>query len=88
MHVCGRGRDPVNTQPGGSKPSLGARRLVTDDALQDACGIRHASSGGKEKNRPMAATLQQIPLMPDTQPNMIVDCYALIEQEGRRWRRP
>jgi hypothetical protein len=29
----------------------------------------------------MAATLQQILLTPDTQPKVINDCYALIEQE-------
>ena len=29
----------------------------------------------------MAATLQQILLTPDTQPKVITDCYALIEQE-------
>ena len=29
----------------------------------------------------MAATLQQILLAPDTQPKVITDCYALIEQE-------
>ncbi len=29
----------------------------------------------------MAATLQEILLTPDTQPKVIADCYALIEQE-------
>ena len=29
----------------------------------------------------MAATLQEILLAPDTQPKVIADCYALIEQE-------
>jgi Family of unknown function (DUF6918) len=35
----------------------------------------------KEKNIPMAATLQEILLAPDTQPKVIADCYMLIEQE-------
>ena len=39
------------------------------------------SASGKEKNIPMAATLQQILLAPDTQPKVIADCYLLIEQE-------
>ncbi len=29
----------------------------------------------------MAATLQEILLAPDTQPKVIADCYALIQQE-------
>ncbi|MDX6393157.1 MAG: hypothetical protein QOJ73_4220 [Streptosporangiaceae bacterium] len=37
--------------------------------------------GGKEKNIPMAATLQEILLAPDTRPKVIADCYMLIEQE-------
>jgi hypothetical protein len=50
--------------------------------LQRVCRIYRATSlGGKEKNRPMAATLQEILLGPDTQPKVIADCYALIEQE-------
>jgi len=39
------------------------------------------SASSKEKNIPMAATLQQILLAPDTQPKVIADCYLLIEQE-------
>jgi hypothetical protein len=35
----------------------------------------------KEKNIPMAATLQEILLAPGTQPKVIADCYRLIEQE-------
>jgi hypothetical protein len=35
----------------------------------------------KEKNIPMAATLREILLAPDTQPKVIADCYLLIEQE-------
>jgi hypothetical protein len=35
----------------------------------------------KEKNIPMAATLQEILLASDTQPKVIADCCALIEQE-------
>jgi uncharacterized protein DUF6918 len=35
---------------------------------------------GKE-NMPMAATLQEILLGPDTRPHVIADCYTLIEQE-------
>jgi hypothetical protein len=38
-------------------------------------------SSDKEKHIPMAATLQEILLAPDTQPKVIADCYALIEQE-------
>jgi hypothetical protein len=37
--------------------------------------------GKKEKNIPMAATLQEILLAPDTQPKVLTDCYTLIEQE-------
>jgi hypothetical protein len=37
--------------------------------------------GNKEKKVPMAATLQEILLAPDTQPKVIADCYALIQQE-------
>jgi hypothetical protein len=37
--------------------------------------------GDREKNIPMAATLQQILLAPDTQPKVITDCCTLIEQE-------
>ena len=37
--------------------------------------------GGKELNIPMAATLQEILLAPDTQPKVLTDCYTLIEQE-------
>jgi hypothetical protein len=43
-----------------------------------------ATSAGlepKEKNIPMAATLQQILLRPDTEPQVIEDCYTLIQQE-------
>jgi hypothetical protein len=39
------------------------------------------SASSKEKNIPMAATLQQILLAPDTQPEVLADCYLLIEQE-------
>jgi hypothetical protein len=37
--------------------------------------------GDKEKNIPMAATLQEILLAPDARPKVIADCYLLIEQE-------
>jgi hypothetical protein len=37
--------------------------------------------GNEEKNVPMAATLQQILLAPDTRPKVVADCYLLIEQE-------
>src|SRR5712691_9835042 len=40
-----------------------------------------AAPSGKEKNIPMAATLQEILLAPDTRPKVIADCYLLIEQE-------
>ena len=36
---------------------------------------------GKEKNIPMAATLQEILLAPDIQAQVIDDCYALIGRE-------
>src|ERR1700680_3453255 len=49
------------------------------------CSMRAGSNGqrpsGKEKNIPMAATLQEILLAPDTRPKVIADCYMLIEQE-------
>jgi uncharacterized protein DUF6918 len=35
----------------------------------------------KRENIPMAATLQEILLAPDTQPKVSADCYTLIEQE-------
>jgi hypothetical protein len=35
----------------------------------------------KEKNMATAATLQEILLAPDTRPQVIADCHALIEQE-------
>jgi hypothetical protein len=35
----------------------------------------------KEKNIPMAATLQEILLAPDTQPKVLADCRTLIDQE-------
>ena len=37
-----------------------------DGALQYACGIQWAMPSDKEKNIPMAATLQEILLAPDT----------------------
>ena len=37
--------------------------------------------GGEEKNIPMAATLAEILLAPDTRPKVIADCCMLIEQE-------
>jgi hypothetical protein len=55
---------------------------VTDGALQQACGIQRAGApGSKEKTIPMAAMLQEILLAPDTQPQVVSDCYLLIEQE-------
>jgi len=54
---------------------------VTDGASRYACGIRWTAPGNKEKNRPMAATLQEILLAPDTKPKVITDCFTLIEQE-------
>jgi hypothetical protein len=39
------------------------------------------SPATKEKNTPMAATLGEILLAPDTQPTVMTDCYALIEQQ-------
>jgi hypothetical protein len=35
---------------------------------------------GKEKNTPMAATLQETLLAPDTRPKVIADCLTLIKQ--------
>lgn len=37
--------------------------------------------GDEEKNIPMAATLQEILLAPDTQPMVVADCYTLIQQQ-------
>jgi hypothetical protein len=37
--------------------------------------------GDKEHDIPMAATLQEILLAPDTRPQVVNDCYLLIEQE-------
>jgi hypothetical protein len=41
----------------------------------------HGKPGHKETNTPMAATLQEILLTPDTQPKVIEDCFTVIEQE-------
>jgi hypothetical protein len=49
--------------------------------LRYACGIQGPTPGGKEKNIPMAATLEEILLAPDTRPKVMIDCYTLIEQE-------
>ena len=35
----------------------------------------------EESNIPMAATLQEILLAPDTKPHVVEDCYALIQEE-------
>jgi hypothetical protein len=35
----------------------------------------------KENKIPMAATLQEVLLAPDTQPRVIADCFTLIDQE-------
>jgi hypothetical protein len=40
-----------------------------------------ANPRSKEKKIPMAATLQQILLAPDTQPTVLADCRTLIDQE-------
>jgi hypothetical protein len=54
---------------------------VTDGALRYARGIQGQPPGGKEKNIPMAATLEEILLAPGTRPQVIADCNTLIEQE-------
>jgi hypothetical protein len=60
---------------------------VSDGAFQCACGIQWQTPNtkethhNKEKNIPMAATLQEILLAPDTQPKVIADCQTLIDQE-------
>jgi hypothetical protein len=54
---------------------------MTDGTAQCASGIQWAAPTNKEKNIPMAATLQEILLAPDTQPKVIADCFTLIEQE-------
>jgi len=54
---------------------------VTDGASQCACGTWSAAPSNKEKNTPMAATLRQLLLAPDTQPQVIADCFNLIEQQ-------
>jgi hypothetical protein len=78
--ICARsGWRPVAAREAG-KPWLGARCLLTDGALQKACGIRSATPS-KEKSIPVAATLQQTLLASYIQPKMITDCYMLIEQE-------
>jgi hypothetical protein len=40
-----------------------------------------ATSTSKEKNRPMAATLQTILLTPDARPKVLADCQTLIDRE-------
>jgi hypothetical protein len=44
-------------------------------------GSNRQRPSDKEKTIPMAATLKEILLAPDTQPKVIADCYMLIEQE-------
>jgi hypothetical protein len=40
-----------------------------------------STPGTKENDRPMAETLQEILLAPDTQPKVMADCFTLIDQE-------
>ncbi len=40
-----------------------------------------SAPGGKETNIPMAATLAEILLAPDTRPKVIADCFTLVEQQ-------
>jgi len=54
---------------------------VRDGALPYACGSQWATPGIKEKNIPMAPTLQEILLAPATRPKVITDCHVLIERE-------
>src|ERR1022692_2629718 len=60
----------------GRSPSSDRRRIAV--GVRDPVGN---APGDKEKNIPMAATLQEILLAPDAQPKVIADCYLLIEQE-------
>jgi hypothetical protein len=49
-----------------------------------ACGQTrngHLANSQKEKKEPMAATLQEILLAPDTRPKVLADCRTLIDQE-------
>jgi hypothetical protein len=39
------------------------------------------TSGGKEKNTPIAATLREILLGLDTRPKVLADCQTLIDEE-------
>jgi hypothetical protein len=48
--------------------------------LRCAGEVQRATPSNKEKNIPMAATLQEILLAPDIQPKVIADCCMLIEQ--------
>jgi hypothetical protein len=54
---------------------------VDGNSLGDPCGVLRATPSDKEKDTPMAATLQEILLAPDTRPQVTADCFALIEQE-------
>src|SRR5258708_33982765 len=60
-----------------------AAHSPSSDGRRIAVCARNPSGkpGGKEQNIPMAATLQEILLAPDTQPKVLTDCYTLIEQE-------
>src|SRR5260370_25517888 len=60
-----------------------AAHSPSSDGRRIAVCARNPSGkpGGKEQNIPMAATLQEIPLAPDTQPKVLTDCYTLIEQQ-------
>ena len=58
------------------------RHPLTDGALPYTCDDPSGTApGDKEKDRPMAITLQEALLTPDVQPKVVDDCHALIKQE-------
>src|SRR6266513_1823251 len=60
----------------GRSPSSDGRRIAV--CVRDPMGN---GPSDKENGIPMAATLGEILLAPDTQPKVIADCHMLLEQE-------
>src|SRR2546427_12693721 len=69
----------------GNLGGLQCERSRASRPRRDALGTRAGSNGQRpsdeEKNRPMAATLQEILRAPATRPQVIAECNALIERE-------
>src|SRR5215469_12602863 len=62
----------MSGSPGDERPAWDSRWSVHD---------HRATPPDKENDVPMAATLQEILLAPGTKPQVVDDCYALIQRE-------